>query len=36
MGTRRNAGIQGIPLCAFGVMDCVLHADEECMPGAIQ
>ena len=36
MGTRRDVGIQCIPLRAFGVMDCVLHADEECMPGAIK
>jgi hypothetical protein len=36
MDSRWNAGIQGILLRAFGVMDCVLHADEECMPGAIQ
>ena len=36
MGTRKDVGIQGIPLRAFGVMDCVLHADEECTPVAIQ
>jgi hypothetical protein len=36
MGSRWNAGIPDILLVPFGVVDCVLHADEECMPEAIQ